>query len=372
MSAPPIFPPLAGQGWSVHKKPTFSTIVASHVSGREVRDALYVNPIWQFELTFNGLDATLSGQYGGLGASSLQSLMGLYLQCQGQYAAFLYYDASDYAVSAQPFGTGDGTTTTFQLQRTLGGFSEPITQPFTAAAPTLFQVAGSGAFYAPNNLINYSSDLTNAAWSKVSATIASGVSDPFGGAGAQTVTATAANAYFHQFQAASGSNYVSSMWVRRRTGSGAVRLFDPAHDATYASLTLTSAWQRFSIAGPPGSGYGHSLLLLANSGDAVDIYGPQLEQSLVATPGPYFQTLASDYHGGPWITAGGALIDPSAYAIVNGAVTFATPPATGAALAWTGYFAFLCRFDGDDLDFEQFMASLWKADSVKFRSLRQQ
>jgi hypothetical protein len=371
VSAPPIFPPLAGQGWSVHKKPTFATIVASHVSGREVRDALYANPIWRFELTFNGLDGTSSGQYGGLGASSLQSLMGLYLQCQGQYASFLYYDASDYAVSAQPFGTGDGTTTTFQLQRSLGGFSEPITQPFTAGAPALFQVAGTAAFYAPNNLVNYSADLTNAAWGKVGAAVAAGLSDPFGGMGAQTVTATAASAYIHQFQAASGANYVSSMWVRRRTGAGAVKLSNPANAAT-TTLALTSAWQRFSIAGAPGSGYVHSLLLLAVSGDAVDVYGPQLEQSLAATPGPYFQTLASDYYGGPWIASGGALIDPSAYALANGAVTFATAPANGAALAWTGYFGFLCRFEGDDLDFEQFMANLWKADSVTFRSLRAQ
>ena len=56
MTTPPLIPALPGQGWSVHKKPTFATIVASHVSGREVRDALYVNPIWQFELTFDGLD----------------------------------------------------------------------------------------------------------------------------------------------------------------------------------------------------------------------------------------------------------------------------------------------------------------------------
>ena len=35
----------------MRKRPVFSTIVASHVSGREVRDALYQNPIWQFELT---------------------------------------------------------------------------------------------------------------------------------------------------------------------------------------------------------------------------------------------------------------------------------------------------------------------------------
>jgi hypothetical protein len=356
----------------VRKKPTFSTIVAGHVSGREVRDALYANPIWQFELTFDGLDGTAAGQYGGLGSSSLQSLMGLYLQCQGQYGSFLYYDPSDYAVSGQAFGIGDGTTTTFQLQRSLGGFSEAMSQPFTASAPSLFQVAGSPAFYAPNNLANYSGDLTNAAWGKVGASVTSGVSDPFGGTSAQTITATAASAYFHQFQAVSGANYVSSMWVRRRTGSGVVSLSDPAHDGTYAKLALTSAWQRFSIAGAPGGAYVHSLLLLATSGDAVDVYGPQLEQSLVSTPGPYFQTLVSDYCGGPWITVGGSLVDPSAYSIANGAVTFATAPASGAALAWTGYFGFLCRFDGDDLDFEQFMANLWRAESVKFRSLRAQ
>ena len=371
MSAPPVFPQLAGQGWSVHKKPTFSTIVASHVSGREVRDARYTNPIWQFELTFNGLDATSDGRHGGLGASSLQSLMGLYLLCQGQYGSFLYYDPSDYAVSGQVFGTGDGATTTFQLQRSLGGFSEPISQPFTAAAPTLFQVAGSPAFYAPNNLVNDSGDLTNAAWGKVGVSVASGVGDPFGGTAAQTLTATAASAYIHQFQPASGANYVSSMWVRRRSGTGAVKLSNPANGGS-ETLATTSSWERFSISGAPGSGYAHSLLLLATSGDAVDVYGSQLEQSLVSTPGPYFQTLATDYFGGPWITSGGILIDPSSYTIANGAVTFATPPASGAALAWTGYFAFLCRFDGDDLDFEQFMASLWKASSVKFRSLRQQ
>ncbi len=372
MSAPPIFPPLAGQGWSVHKKPTFATIVASHVSGREVRDASYANPIWQFELTFNGLDGTSSGQYGGLGASSLQSLMGLYLQCQGQYAAFLYYDPSDYAVSSQPFGTGDGTTTTFQLQRSLGGFSEPITQPFAPAAPTLFQVAGGVAFYAPNNLVNYSGDLRNAAWGKGGATISGGVSDPFGGAAAQTVTATAANAYVHQQWAVTGSNYVSSMWVRRRTGSGVVTLADPGADGGALTLALSSAWQRFSIAGAPRSGFAYSQILLTTSGDSIDVYGPQLEQSLASSPGPYFQTLGTPFHGGPWITAGGSLIDPSAYAIADGAVTFATAPAAGAALAWTGYFAFLCRFDSDALDFEQFMANLWKANSVKFRSLRQQ
>ena len=125
MTAPPSFPVLAGQGWSVHKRPLFSTIVASHPSGREVRDALYQNPIWQFELTFDELGSD-SSSYPGVGAQSLQSLMGLYLQCLGQYGTFLYTDPTDSAVNNQTFATGDGATTSFTFARSLGGFLEPV------------------------------------------------------------------------------------------------------------------------------------------------------------------------------------------------------------------------------------------------------
>jgi uncharacterized protein (TIGR02217 family) len=121
MSTPPSFPVLAGQGWSVHKRPTFSTRVANHVSGREVRQPLYAYTLYEFELTF---DALASDAAPGLGA--LQSLMGLYLQCEGQYGTFLYTDPTDNAVAGQGIATGDGATTSFTLQRTLGGFIEPV------------------------------------------------------------------------------------------------------------------------------------------------------------------------------------------------------------------------------------------------------
>jgi uncharacterized protein (TIGR02217 family) len=204
MTTPPVFPTLSGQGWSVHKKPTFSTIIASHASGREVRDALYDNPIWQFELTFDGLDGTATGTNGGLGAQSLQSLMGLFLACQGQYGAFLYSDPTDHAAAAQAIGTGDGSTTTFTLSRSLGGFVEPV------------------------------------GW----------------------------------------ATHVSAVYLNG-TAQG-------------------SGWS-------------------------------------VTTPN---------------------------------SLVFATAPAAGAVVTADFTYAFLCRFDGDDLDFEQFMLNLWKADSVKFRSLR--
>jgi hypothetical protein len=372
MTTLPFFPVLAGQGWSTHKTPVFSTLVASHVSGREVRDALYANPIWRFELTFNALDGTSNGNYGGVGLSSFQSLLGLYLRSQGQFGEFVYCDPTDYSVNGQTFGVGDGATTTFQLTRSLGGFSEPIVQPLAPSTPTLFPVQGLVETFVPNNLLNYSGDLTNAVWTKAGTSVAGGIADPFGGAGAQTVTATSSSSSVYQTQVATGGNYVSAFWVRRRSGSGTVTLADPANDTSSLTLAVTPTWQRFWVSGPPAAGDAHSAITLSTSGDAIDVYGAQLEQSSVSTPGAYFQTLATSYFGGPWISAGGALVDPSAYTISNGAVTFATAPLSGATIAWTGYFGFLCRFESDDLDFEQFMANLWRADSVKFRSLRNQ
>jgi len=154
MTTPPSFPTLPGQGWSVHKKPTFSTIVASHVSGREVRDALYQSPIWQFELTFDGMDSS-SSSYPGLGAGSLQSLMGLFLQCQGQWGTFLYADPTAISVGGQAFATGDGSTTSFTFARALGGFLEPVGWVTSVSRVTVGGVAQSSGWslVAPNSLV---------------------------------------------------------------------------------------------------------------------------------------------------------------------------------------------------------------------------
>lgn len=120
----PVLPNLPGLTWNVHKKPTFSTLVAPHVSGRETRLGLYARALYEFELVYEGLDS--AGYYPGLQANSLQSLMGFYLTCQGQLNPFLYVDPTDNAVTATAFGTGDGVTTVFALARVIGGYSEPI------------------------------------------------------------------------------------------------------------------------------------------------------------------------------------------------------------------------------------------------------
>src|ERR1700730_397986 len=117
------FPALPGLSWSVHKRPSFSTRVASHVSGREVRLPFYAVTLYEFELTIEGMDS--SSAYPGLGVNSLQSLLGLYIKCQGQFGTFLYTDPTDNAVTGQAIATGDGSTTVFTFVRTLSGATEP-------------------------------------------------------------------------------------------------------------------------------------------------------------------------------------------------------------------------------------------------------
>ncbi len=154
MTPPPSFPNLPGQGWSVHKKPVFSTLVAGHLSGREARDALWQYPLWEFELCFDGL-ASDAASYPGLGAQSLQSLMGLFLQAQGRFGTFLYTDPTDSSVANQALGAGDGATASFPMIRTLGGFSEPVGWVTNVAAVSLNGVAQSAGWSltAPNTLV---------------------------------------------------------------------------------------------------------------------------------------------------------------------------------------------------------------------------
>ena len=54
----------------------------------------------------------------------------------------------------------------------------------------------------------------------------------------------------------------------------------------------------------------------------------------------------------------------------TGIVTCATAPVAGAVLAWTGTFNWLCRFDDDSLDFQQFGTGLWSMDSLKFSTVK--
>ncbi len=412
-----IFPLLAGQDISFTKKPTFSTIVAPHVSGREVRDALYQSPIWRFEVSFNALNSALGNTYGAaVGSQSLQALMGLFLQCQGQYGTFVFYDPTDCAVSSQGFGTGDGATTTFQLLRTLGGFSEPVASAWVASAPAVFPAQGVSG-YAPMNVFANSVNLSSGFNLSGAVILTGGQTDPNGGTLGLLMAETATTATHYARQSSipvvagsavtfscdllrGGARYVA-LFLDNGSANGSGAIFDLLAGAVTATvnngvatglvttitpasgswfrcavscvLDQTSTTARVSVVGcnntaSPLTWYPS---YLGSTSNTVTTAFAQVEiNPSPGAPGPFTPTIATRCYGSPRITAAGALVDPTGYTLSGGAVTFSTPPANGAALQWTGYFGFLCRFDDDAVEFEQFMSQLWAAKSVKFRSVR--
>lgn len=72
------------------------------------------------------------------------------------------------------------------------------------------------------------------------------------------------------------------------------------------------------------------------------------------------------------VTVGGVAQSTGWSLSTPNSLVFATAPARGALIGASFAYAFQCRFDDDALDFDQFMANLWRVESLKFRSVRAQ
>jgi hypothetical protein len=317
MTTPPSFPTLPGQSWSVHKRPTFSTRVASHVSGREVRSSLYADTLYEFEVSYAGLDS--AGVFTGVSAVSLQTLMGFYLSCQGQFGTFLYTDPTDNAVMSQTIALGDGATTSFIFQRSIGGYSEPVSWVGAASAVYL-----NGATIPSAGL---------------SAPSAPSLSQVAGG------TLGAATAYVKTtYVTASGETAASSESSLAVSASHLLQVASPA----VPSPASATGWNVYA-----GAAAGTEVL--QNGATPIALGTPWTEPTSGLVSGTAVAPSAN--------TTGWSLIQPNT-------LTFVGPPKSGVTITSDFSYAFLCRFLDDQEDFEHFMSGLWKLDSLKFRSVK--
>jgi len=128
------FPDLRGLAWDYTLTPTFSTGIQQATSGREVRAAFWSAPLWKISLTYEFLRDDAQ-HVDPNGYSELQQLVGFFLARQGAFDSFLIDLAQltrkplDSTISGQPIGTGDGSTTSFQLVRNIGGYLEQVQNP---------------------------------------------------------------------------------------------------------------------------------------------------------------------------------------------------------------------------------------------------
>jgi hypothetical protein len=134
---PALYPTLPGLTYSVIKRPKFFTGIGKSTTGREVRVGYALNPLWEWDLTYNYLPDQRTAA--SASDSDLKLLVGFYLSQTGSLQTFQFEDPDDNSVTAQVLGSTDGVTTTWVLQRSFGGGdgsgSEPVgwvntSQPF--------------------------------------------------------------------------------------------------------------------------------------------------------------------------------------------------------------------------------------------------
>jgi uncharacterized protein (TIGR02217 family) len=128
-----VLPALPGLGYPPKRSIKWSWEDQTALSGARARYSLFSYPLynWEIPLDFARTD-TAYGEF--------QELFGFINGQLGGVLLFGYTDPDDNTVSAQSFGTGDGTTRQFQLVRTLGGFTEPV---FLLNGAATIDVAGT-------------------------------------------------------------------------------------------------------------------------------------------------------------------------------------------------------------------------------------
>jgi uncharacterized protein (TIGR02217 family) len=130
----PVFPSvtaLPGITFPVKSTVVWNTVKHEALSGKRIRLGNWTYPIRRWDLPISTL-RTASNYL------EWQTLIGFINSVLGAALVWAYSDPLDNAVVNQPFGEGDGTTTTFQLVRTLGGFAEPVfLAQFGATFPTV-------------------------------------------------------------------------------------------------------------------------------------------------------------------------------------------------------------------------------------------
>src|SRR6266702_5614449 len=122
-----IFPSstvIPGVDIHVARMPEWDTDMQISIAGKRTAFARRAYPRYHYELTFNFL-RTASAQL------EFQTLLAFYNLVNGRAQLFRFTDPDDTSVTTQPFGTGDGTTTQFQLVRAMTGqgayvFIEPV------------------------------------------------------------------------------------------------------------------------------------------------------------------------------------------------------------------------------------------------------
>ena len=196
-----------------------------------------------------------------------------------------------------------------------------------------------------SRIVQSTEDFTSTGWIQA-ATVTPGISDPKGGTTASTLAVTAASqtlsTAWHQ-PIDNGIDCRTSIWIRRRTGSGSVEIASEGITWVDISSEVDSTWKRFTSGINPtiNNRYRFAVRFGLSGyapGDEYDVWHPQgefISSQSNQNPSEYVSVgvLATPYHG--------ANVDGVKYfttengnTVANNIVTEATGPALTGDLGW--------------------------------------
>lgn len=113
-----------------------NTIIQEATSGKELRANLWSYPRYRFELNFEFLRSASNTNNATL--KEYEAIIGFLQAKAGNYDTFLFDCPDDNTATDMRFGTGNGSTTQFQLQRSL------LPSTFWSNPPILWPYVGDG------------------------------------------------------------------------------------------------------------------------------------------------------------------------------------------------------------------------------------
>lgn len=382
-----VYPTLPGLAYAQVRQPEWNTNIHKAVSGKEFRSAWMSAPLYTYRLQYEFLRDAVA-------FTELQTLVAFFNSMHGSFDSFLYSDHDDNSVTAQNFGTGNGTQTAFQLMRSFGGNIEVVGN--LNGAPSIYKKNWQGrnilSASVRTNVAKYSNSLSNSVYSSIYLTVIYNA----GAAPDGTITATSLIENTALGQRTIGTNLNAQI-----TGTQTVSIFAKLLSGTRLIQIRTYAmgggvcWLSFDlVTGTVKSGGGAftNALIIAVGGGWFRISVSYTGAALILGWGIGFDNTTTgaelpSYTGdgvsgflvwGLQIEAGLSMTSyiptttvsvtvPADYSIsAIGVVTFTTAPETGAEVEWTGSYYYRCRFLQDALEVNKFMSGLWEAKKVEF------
>lgn len=248
-----VFPSLRGIDIKLGRSTVYATMIQGASSGKELRASWQAFPRHRYTLQVNfarqaGFSAnTLTDE-----VATLQQFFDAHL---GQLDTFLITDPVESTAAGMGFGVGDGTTVAFQLQKASRGKVQA-----SAWDPNLYAIPTTPR----TNLLLASDDMSGVNWSKNAAGTGSApvvtanyALAPDGSTTAdRVVMAQGAGSTIGDYSnlgAGSSFNpgtYTFSIWLKSNTGASQTVLLRLGSSTQL--VTVTTAWQRFSVTRPAG------------------------------------------------------------------------------------------------------------------------